>query len=128
MPQTVLLVDDDADSRAICATILQHHGFAVIEADDGMAGLRMARDTLPDVVLMDVNLPGMDGWSATRELKGSNDTTQIPVIIFSARATMEDRDRGRGAGCDGYLVKPCSPTKIVAEVRRVLGITDTVEA
>lgn len=128
MPQTVLLVDDDADSRTICATILQHHGFAVVEAGDGDAGLKMARDILPDVVLMDVNLPGLDGWSATRELKGSSETTEIPVIIFSARATMDDLDRGMGAGCDGYLVKPCSPTKIVAEVRRVLGTTDTVEA
>lgn len=121
MSFTVLLVDDDSDSRAICRTILIHHGFVVIEASDGMTGVSMAREAVPDVVVMDVNLPVLDGWTATQRLKEGADTRGIPVIVFTARATRADRERALSVGCDGYLTKPCPPSDVVGEVRRVLG-------
>lgn len=117
-PKTVLLVDDDEDSRMICVTILEHHGYKVVEAGDGGEGLRLAREIRPDVILMDVTLPVLDGWTATRELKGSEPTSDIPVIMLTARALDTDRARGRDCGCDSYLTKPCSPTQVLEEVRK----------
>lgn len=121
MSLTVLLVDDDADSRAICRTILAHHGYEVLEAMDGAAGLTAARARSPDLIVMDVNLPVLNGWSATQQLKSGSETGSIPVIVFTARATSADRERAMSAGCDGYLTKPCPPSRFVEEVRRVLG-------
>lgn len=121
---TVLLVDDDEDSRTICVTILEHHGFRVMEAADGGEGLRMARELRPDVILMDVTLPVLDGWTATAELKQSEETSGIPVIMLTARALDADRARGRDSGCDSYLTKPCAPTQVLDEVRKFLHAVD----
>lgn len=118
-PQTVLIVDDDEDSRTICLTILQHHGYRVLQASDGAEGVRMARELCPDVILMDVTLPAMDGWAATAELKASLPTSAIPVIMLTARALDADRARGEDSGCDSYLTKPCAPAMVLEEVRRL---------
>lgn len=119
MPQTVLLIDDDEDSRAICAAILGHHGYLVVEAADGDEGLRLARELSPSVILMDVTLPTIDGWTATAELKATPSTAAIPVIMLTARALDTDRAKGHDSGCDSYLTKPCAPSLVLEEVRRL---------
>jgi CheY-like chemotaxis protein len=119
-PKTVLIVDDDDDSRSICRTLLEHHGYRILEAGDGTEALRLARRETPALVLMDVTLPGLDGWTATRALKADPLTAEIRVVMLTARVSDADRLRGQEVGCDGYLMKPCSPLMILQEVSRLL--------
>jgi two-component system, cell cycle response regulator DivK len=117
---TVLLVEDNEDNRTIYTTILRHVGHEVIEAANGEDGIRLARERLPAVILMDVAMPGIDGWEATRRLKGDPATAGIPVIALTAHAMAEDRQRAADAGCEGYLAKPIEPRRVVEEVNRML--------
>ena len=117
---TVLIVEDNVDNRTIYRTILEHFGFAVLEAADGESGVRMARESRPDLVLMDISIPIIDGHEATRILKADPATASIPVMALTAHAMAEDRIRAAEAGCDGYLSKPAEPNHVVAEVRRLL--------
>lgn len=116
----ILLVEDHEDNRNIYRTILEHYGYEVLVATDGQTGLRLAREAQPDLVLMDLSIPVVDGWEATRLLKLDESTRAIPVIALSAHALEEDRVRAREAGCDGYLAKPVEPRKVLAEVARFL--------
>ena len=117
---TVLLVEDNEDNRTIYTTILRHVGIDVIEAANGEDGIRLARERRPAVILMDVAMPGIDGWEATRRLKADLDTAHIPVIALTAHAMAEDRQRAAEAGCEGYLAKPIEPRRVVEEVRKML--------
>lgn len=123
--KTVLLVEDNEDNRIVYATVLEHYGYRVLEARDGEEGVRVARTEHPDIVLMDISIPVIDGWRATTILKGDPRTNRIPVIALTAHALPEDREKSRSVGCDGYLAKPCEPSRVLAEVRRVLGIHAT---
>ncbi len=117
---TILLVEDNPDNRTIYGTILRHVGYGVAEAETGEEGIRIAREILPALILMDVAMPGMDGWEATRILKGDAATAAIPIIALTAHAMAEDRQRATDAGCDGYLSKPVEPRRVVQEVERLL--------
>lgn len=117
---TVLIVEDNLDNRIIYRTILEHSGFSVIEAEDGATGVRLARECGPDLVLMDISIPVIDGYEATRILKADPGTASIPVLALTAHAMAEDRIRAAEAGCDGYLAKPAEPKAVVSEVRRLL--------
>ena len=119
-PATVLMVEDNEDNRIVYRTILEHFGFKVIEAVDGGEGVRLAREALPDVILMDVSIPVIDGLEATRILKADDSTARIPIIALTAHALAEDRVKAAEAGCDSYLSKPAEPKQVVAEVRRML--------
>jgi CheY-like chemotaxis protein len=123
--KTVLLVEDNEDNRIVYATVLEHFGYRVLEARDGEEGVRVARAEHPDLVLMDISIPVIDGWRATTILKGDPTTNRIPVIALTAHALPEDREKSRSVGCDSYLAKPCEPSRVLAEVRRVLGIHAT---
>lgn len=118
---TILLVDDDADNRSVVSTLLRHYGFEVIECADGESAVALATLHRPDVVLMDVSLPGIDGWTATERLKGDDATSGIPVIALTGSAFPADRARARALGFAGYLAKPCPPAELLREVRRVAG-------
>ncbi|MBV9774781.1 MAG: response regulator [Gemmatimonadetes bacterium] len=118
--KTVLVVDDDADSRNICTLFLQHHGYHVVEAADGEEGVRRARERRPDLILMDVTLPVLDGWAATERIKTDPDTSAIPVVILTGHALERDRARSLTLG-DAYLTKPCTPRRILEEVQRLIG-------
>jgi len=118
---TILLVEDNPDNRTIYGTILRHVGYIVAEAGSGEEGLILARELIPDLVLMDVAMPGIDGWEATRILKSDPATASIPVVALTAHAMTEDRRRAQEVGCDGYLSKPIEPRRVVEEVRRLLG-------
>lgn len=120
MTTTVLLVEDNADNQAIYRLILEHSGFEVIQAWDGEEGVTMARKRMPDVILMDVSIPKLDGLQATRILKADAATAGIPIIALTAHALRGDKDRAFDAGCDGYLSKPVEPKRVAEEVRRVL--------
>ncbi|HET6229857.1 MAG TPA: response regulator [Longimicrobiaceae bacterium] len=119
--QTVLLVEDNEDNRMIYSTALRHFGFAVVEAFDGEQGIELAQEHNPAVILMDVTMPGIDGWEATRRIKAIPQTAHIPVIALTARAFGEDRRTAAEAGCDGFLTKPIAPREVVDAVRKALG-------
>ncbi len=123
--KTVLLVEDNEDNRFIYSTILVRNGLRVLEARTGEEGVELARANRPDLILMDISLPVMDGLDATRVLKADPATAGIPVIAVTAHAMAEDRQKAEDAGCDGYLVKPIEPSRVLAEVKRLLGGEDT---
>ena len=118
--KTVLLVEDNEDNRTVYRTILEHFGYRVVEARNGEDGIRMAREDLPDLILMDISIPLVDGWEATRILKADPATSTIPVIALTAHALATDRAKAQEVGCDGYLAKPVEPRRVVEEVQKHL--------
>jgi CheY-like chemotaxis protein len=118
---TVLLVEDNDDNLRIYSTILTYAGYHVLEAADGEAGLESARSDQPDLILMDVSIPKIDGWEVTRILKADPATSGIPIIALTAHALASDRDRATEIGFDGYIPKPAEPRLVLAEVERRLG-------
>jgi CheY-like chemotaxis protein len=126
--KTVLLVEDNEDNRTVYRTILEHFGFEVVEARNGEDGIRMAREQHPNLILMDISIPVIDGWEATKILKADENTRHIPIIALTAHALATDRAKAEEVGCDGYLAKPCEPRRVVAEVERFLGAGRTATA
>jgi two-component system cell cycle response regulator DivK len=116
----VLIVEDNLDNLSIYTTILEFHGFAVAAAEDGVRALEMARTSRPDLILMDISIPGVDGWEVTRTLKDDPATAQIPILVLTAHALSSDRDRAYMEGADGYIAKPAEPSSVVTEIRRML--------
>jgi len=121
--KTVLIVEDNEDNRIVYSTILRHHGFRVCEALDGEEGIEKARRELPDIILMDISIPLIDGWQVTETLKRETATKGIPIIALTAHAMPGDRQRAMAVGCDGYLAKPCEPRAVLAEVNRLIDLT-----
>jgi CheY-like chemotaxis protein len=126
--KTVLLVEDNEDNRTVYRTILEHFGYDVVEARNGEDGIRMAREDHPDLILMDISIPVIDGWEATKILKAEEGTKHIPIIALTAHALATDRAKAEEVGCDGYLAKPCEPRRVVAEVEKFLGAGRASEA
>ncbi|HEX2093222.1 MAG TPA: response regulator [Longimicrobiaceae bacterium] len=126
--KTVLLVEDNEDNRTVYRTILEHFGYEVIEARNGEDGIRMAREDHPDLILMDISIPLVDGWEATKILKADPATSGIPIIALTAHALATDRAKAQEVGCDGYLAKPCEPRRVVAEVEKFIGSGREVQA
>lgn len=123
---TVLLVEDNHDNREIYRTYLRFHGYRVTDTANGTEALEIAVRDRPDLVLLDLSIPGMDGLTLARHLKENPDTGGIPVIALTAHALPEHRERAREVGCDGYLTKPISPSKVLEEIRRLLPEPGTV--
>jgi two-component system, cell cycle response regulator DivK len=113
----VLVVDDYDDAREMYAESLLVNGFRVAEAADGAKAVELARRLAPDVILMDLSLPGIDGWEATRRLKADASTYHIPVVALTGHALSSALDAAREAGCDRFVVKPALPDVVIAEVR-----------
>ena len=118
MKTTILLVEDNPDNQTIYSIILAHHGYAVLQAFDGERAVRMAREHGPDLILMDLTIPVIDGLEATRMLKEDPATAAIPVIALTAQR--EARKAAEAVGCASFLPKPVEPGKVAAEVGRVL--------
>ncbi len=116
----VLVVDDYQDAREMYAEYLAYSGFRVAEATNGVEALEKAFELLPDVILMDLSLPGMDGWAATRRLKTDERTRRIPVVALTGHALAGASESARQAGCDAFVTKPCLPDELVVQVRRML--------
>ena len=115
----ILVVDDYQDAREMYAEYLQYSGFRVAEARNGNEAVAQARSLKPDLILMDLSLPGMDGWEATRVLKADEETRHIPIVALTGHALAGASEGARKAGCDSFVTKPCLPDDLVVEVRRM---------
>jgi CheY-like chemotaxis protein len=113
-------VDDERAIRAICRVNLEVDGLAVAEATNGTEALEAVKRTHPSVVLLDVMMPGVDGWSVAEQLAADDETREIPVVFLSARAADEDQARAQELGAVGYVVKPFDPLELAGTVRKVL--------
>ena len=116
----VLVVDDEAPIRLLCRVNLEAEGMEVVEAADGEAGLAMARSELPDIVLLDVMMPAMDGWQVAERLLDDDVTSHIPLVFLTARAELRDRARGLELGGVDYITKPFNPTELASVVETLL--------
>ena len=116
----MLVIDDEAPIRLLCRVNLEAEGMAVLEASDGPSGLAKAREELPDVVLLDVMMPGLDGWGVAEALLDGGETASIPIIFLTARAEFRDRARGLDIGGVDYITKPFNPVELAPLVRNLL--------
>ncbi|HEX2045018.1 MAG TPA: response regulator [Gaiellaceae bacterium] len=116
----VLVIDDEAPIRLLCRVNLEAEHMEVLEAPDGPSGLELARTASPDVVLLDVMMPGLDGWRVAEELLEDPDTAGIPVVFLTARADLRDRARGMDLGGLDYITKPFNPVELASLVRSVV--------
>ena len=114
--KTVLLVEDNEDNRIVYSTILRHFGYRVTEALNGEEGIAKARSEKPDLILMDISIPIIDGWEATQVLKHDPATNEIPIIALTAHALAGDRDKALAAGCDDYHPKPVDFSRLVTQI------------
>ena len=121
-PPLILVVDDYQDAREMYAEYLQFSGFRVAEAKNGNEAVEKAFALKPDLILMDLSLPGMDGWEATRRLKADEATRGIPVVALTGHALAGASEGAKKAGCDSFVTKPCLPDDLVVEVRRMLTV------
>ena len=120
MSKRILIVEDTEDNRRIMRIALTGAGFEVLEVEDGMAGVAAAAEHKPDLILMDIQLPLIDGYEAARRIKAMPELTAIPIIAVTSYALSGDDIKAREAGCDGYMAKPFSPRQLVAQVRSFL--------
>ncbi len=120
MTQRILVIEDQEDNRIILRDLLNSAGFEVIEAVDGQAGVDLAEAEIPDLILMDIQLPVLDGYEATRKIKKIPSLESIPVIAVTSYALGGDEAKARAAGCDGYIANPFSPRLLLAKVREFL--------
>lgn len=120
-PKKVLLVEDDTDNRWVVARLLSVAGYAIVEAEDGQQAIEKAREEKPDLILMDLALPRLDGWEATRRLKADPELRHIPVLALTAFAMEGDEEKARAAGCDDYITKPVRSVTIRDMVRKYAG-------
>jgi two-component system cell cycle response regulator DivK len=116
----ILVVEDTPDNRRIMRDLLTSAGYTLIEAEDGAAGVAAAVAHVPDLILMDIQLPVIDGYEATRRIKANPATARIPVIAVTSYALSGDEAKALAAGCDGYIAKPFSPRQLLAKVREIL--------
>lgn len=117
----ILIADDDYDGRETVRALLAHEGYRIEEAVDGAEVIKAARRLMPDLIFVDLGLPNVDGWEATRHLKADEVTRDIPIVVLSGHVFQADRARATAAGCDEFLAKPCEMDEILAVVRRLIG-------
>ena len=120
----VLVVEDYQDAREMYAAYLQFSGYDVAEASNGIEAVEKTLEFLPDIVLMDLALPRMDGWEATRRLKNDERTRHIPIVALTGHALAGHAEGAREAGCDAFVTKPCLPDALVTEIKRLLDVPD----
>jgi two-component system, cell cycle response regulator DivK len=116
----ILVVDDYDDGREMYADALRFAGFQVVEASNGHQAVALAAEHLPDLILMDLSLPGIDGWEATSRLKSDDETKHLRVIALTAHALKDEQERAMHVGCDGFITKPCLPDELITKVRQFL--------
>ena len=117
MSRRILLIEDHEDNRRIVRDLLTPAGYEVVEAVTGEDGVSMADSHRPDLILMDIQLPGLDGYEATRQIKANPDLRSIPIIAVTSYALSGDDVKAREAGCDAYVTKPFSPRALLAKIR-----------
>ena len=117
----ILIVEDQEDLRGVLRDLLTGSGYAVLEARDGQAGVATAKSDRPDLILMDVQMPVLDGYEATRQIKADPTLKATPIIAVSSFAMKGDEEKARAAGCDDYVTKPYSPMQLLRAIRGYLG-------
>ena len=117
----ILLVEDNEMNRDMLSRRLQKQGYEVVIAVDGEEGVAKAQTESPALILMDMSLPGVDGWEATRRLKAAQQTQKIPVIALTAHAMTDDRDKAMAAGCDDFDTKPVELPRLLSKIQALLG-------
>jgi two-component system cell cycle response regulator DivK len=120
MSKRILLVEDQEDNRRIMRDLLSASGYQLVEANDGEQGLALAQSEVPDLILMDIQLPGLDGYEVTRRIKANAALNHIPIIAVTSYALSGDDQKAFAAGCDGYVTKPFSPRQLLAKIREFL--------
>ena len=120
MTKRILVVEDQADNLQILRDLFGSVGYEMIEAEDGEEGVRAAKEHRPDLILMDIQLPVLDGYEATRRIKADPALRAIPIIVVTSYALSGDEAKAREAGCDGYVPKPYSPRALLAKIRSFL--------
>ena len=120
MTARILVVEDQPDNRQIIRDLLTSAGYDLIEAEDGAAGVSLAESERPDLILMDIQLPVLDGYEATRRIKADPELRAIPIVVVTSYALSGDDEKARAAGCDAYVAKPFSPRHLLATVRQFL--------
>ena len=123
MAKRILIVEDHPDNRRILRDFLRKSGFELVEAEDGVQALAAAQSHRPDLILMDIQLPVMDGYEATRRLKADPALRSIPIIVITSYALSGDENKARAAGCDAYVSKPFSTRKLLTKINEHLGIS-----
>jgi two-component system, cell cycle response regulator DivK len=118
--KTVLVVEDNELNMKLFHDLLDAHGYRILQTRDGMEALEIARQHRPDLILMDIQLPGIDGYEATRRIKGDVALKAIPLIVVTSYALSGDEEKARLAGCDDYVAKPYSPRQLLAKIRSYL--------
>ena len=121
MTQRILVVEDQDDLRAILRDFLTASGYDIVEAVDGGEGVAKAQSERPDLILMDIQLPVLDGYEATRQIKADRNLKAIPIIAVSSFAMKGDEEKARASGCDSYVTKPYSTVKLLGLIRGFLG-------
>src|SRR5262245_11215136 len=121
MTKRILVVEDQEDLRGVLRDLLTGSGYAVLEAADGQAGIATTKSDRPDLILMDIQMPVLDGYEATRQIKADPDFKSTPIIAVSSFAMKGDEEKARAAGCDHYVTKPYSPLQLLRTIRDVLG-------
>jgi two-component system cell cycle response regulator DivK len=127
MTHTVLLIEDNEQNRYLATFLLERHGYSVAAAPDGPRGIAMAESMAPDLILLDIQLPGMDGYAVARALRGIAILRETPIIAVTSYAMVGDREKSLAAGCDGYIEKPINPETFVAEIELVCAATGKPE-
>ena len=120
MEKKILIVDDDFDTLHMVGKMLERHGFKILAANNGEKAIQLAKAELPDLIILDVMMPGMDGYEVTKKLRALESTAFIPIILFTAKSQVDDRLEGFEAGADDYLTKPTHPTELIARVKSIL--------
>ena len=121
MTKRILVIEDQEDLRGVLRDLFTHSGYVVIEAADGATGVASAKSNRPDIILMDIQMPVIDGYEATRQIKADPALAQIPVVAVSSFAMKGDEEKARAAGCDHYVTKPYSPIQLLRMIRGHLG-------
>ena len=117
---TVLIIEDSALNRKLVETVLKPYGYRILTAEDGQAGVETALRERPDLILMDVMMPVMNGYDATRRIKDHRDTSNIPIVALTASAMPHERDQALAAGCDGYITKPIDTRAFPNQIKQFL--------
>ncbi|MFW6105518.1 MAG: response regulator transcription factor [Chloroflexota bacterium] len=126
MNEKILVIEDDPSALRFIAYTLEHEGYQVLSAKDGLEGIKKARDEHPSLIVLDIMLPGLDGYALCQQLRQKPETSLLPILILSAKARQDDKDIGLRMGADDYLTKPADPLVIIAKVKTLLAGTSQI--
>jgi two-component system cell cycle response regulator DivK len=118
MCQTILLIEDNEQNRYLATFLLEQHGHKVVSVADGLRGIEIAQTLLPDIILLDIQLPLMDGYAVARAIRAIESLRRVPIVAVTSHAMVGDREKSLAAGCNGYIEKPINPDTFVAEIMR----------